>query len=190
MRFVRTPIALAVIMLCSACGDDAPGNLREWTADDHLHPQQADPSRVPPDQPQSAQASPQQIAQAAQQLFQVSCGGCHGAGGAGDGDAAPVQDMPNFTSAEWQESKGDADIARAIRMGQGLMPAYGSQLNDRGIAALVAHIRRLGPGGAAPEGAAPEGAAPEGAAPAEGADAPAPEEAAPEGEAPAGAEAP
>lgn len=162
MRFVRTLIALAAILSCPACDDDAPRNLREWTADDHLHPQQADPSRTPPDpQGQAVEASPQQIAAAAEQLFQVTCGPCHGAQGAGDGAQAPIPEMPNFTTAQWQESKADADIARAIRMGQGLMPAYGGQLNDRGIAALVGHVRRLGPGGAAPGSETPDVEAPE-----------------------------
>jgi len=51
--------------------------------------------------------------------------------------------MPDFTAAAYQDAKTDADLSRAIRMGAGLMPAFGDQLNERGIAALVGHIRRL-----------------------------------------------
>ncbi len=169
MRFVWTLVFAATMLSGAACGDDRPRNVREWTAEDHLQPTQPDPAR----QGQSTgtpnegapEATPDQIREAAAGLFRATCGGCHGAGGAGDGAEAPVPNMPDFTSGAWQAAASDADIARAIRMGQGLMPAYGSQLNERGIAALVAHIRRLGPEGGAPEGGAPEGGAPEGGAP-------------------------
>jgi mono/diheme cytochrome c family protein len=149
VRFARTLVALSAILACAACGEDAR-NLREWTAADHQQPQQPDPSRTPggqvPQQEAAAvEASPEQIQRAAASLFEASCARCHGAAGAGDGAAAPVADMPDMTSEAWHAANTDADIARAIRMGQGLMPAFGGQLNERGIEALVGHIRRMRP---------------------------------------------
>jgi len=159
VRFVRTLFPVVVVAVLAGCGEDEPRTLREWTPADHQQPQQpqegraAPPGGAAPGGGEPVQASEEQVRQAAAQLFQATCSGCHGARGAGDGASAPVAAMPNMTTTEWQASKADADIARAIRMGQGLMPAYGNQLNERGIAALVAHIRRLGPGGEDPPGA-------------------------------------
>ncbi|MGE0788981.1 MAG: cytochrome c [Sandaracinaceae bacterium] len=142
MRLTSTPFWLAALALLSSACDEGPRNVREWTAEDHLQEAQADPSRVPAGQ--AVEASPEEIRAAAASLFAASCARCHGANGAGDGPDAPVAEMPSFASAEWQAARSDTDLARAIRMGQGLMPAFGSQLNDRGITALVQHVRRLG----------------------------------------------
>lgn len=159
MRFVRALVAFWVIAVCAGC-EEEPHNLREWTAEDHLQPPQPDPSRAPAGGQgggQPVQATEAQIAAAAASLFEASCASCHGVSGSGDGPQAPVAEMPNLATAEWHAANTDADIARAIRMGQGAMPAFGNQLNERGIAALVAHVRTLNPA-APPEGAPPEDA--------------------------------
>lgn len=49
--------------------------------------------------------------------------------------------MPDFTQAAWQSSRSDEVLAKTIHDGRGLMPAFGKQLNEHGIAALVQHIR-------------------------------------------------
>ncbi len=115
--------------------------MREWRASDHVAPATSNPG-------QGANAtneapSPEMIEQAIAALYQQRCASCHGATGAGDGADAPIAEMPDFTAATYQDSKTDADLARAIRMGSGLMPAFGDQLNERGITALVGHVRRL-----------------------------------------------
>jgi hypothetical protein len=61
----------------------------------------------------------------------------------------------DFTTAEFQESRTDEQLAVVIAGGRGFMPAFQEQVNPRGIAALVRHIRRLGGAEVAPEGVAP-----------------------------------
>ena len=66
-----------------------------------------------------------------------ACAGCHGADGKG-----VVKDAPDFRDAEWQKRKSDPLLVEDIKKGKlPKMPAYGEQLNDEEIKALVAHIR-------------------------------------------------
>jgi mono/diheme cytochrome c family protein len=134
-------LALAALLLVGGCVEQA-SDRREWRPDDHQQPQQADPERpAGSDEP----PSPEVVARAASALFRTRCAGCHGADGRGGGPEAPSgADIPDLTTAEYQEGHSDAEIARAIRMGRGMMPAFGSQINQRGIAALVGHVRTLG----------------------------------------------
>ena len=62
--------------------------------------------------------------------------------------------MPRFADASWQASRTDEAIAQVIVAGRGAMPAFGQQVNPRGVAALVRHLRALG----ASRPAAPVGA--------------------------------
>lgn len=133
-------IALGLPVLAGC--DDAPRDLREWEASDHVQPSQPDPERTAAEP--SAPPDPETVRRAVTALWLERCASCHGAEGRGDGAQAPAQ-IADFTSAEWQASRADADLARAIRMGQGLMPAFGSLINDRGIAVLVDHVRGFGP---------------------------------------------
>lgn len=115
---------------------------REWTPQDHTHPETADPARVP----QAAPAAPEQggAARAAQALFTVTCAGCHGRDGRGGGSELPpgIQ-APDLTQPSLHESRTDAALASAIREGKGAMPGFGQRLNAEGIQALVQHIRSL-----------------------------------------------
>jgi len=138
---------VAGALAAAACSEaEAPqGDLVDWQASDHAQPSAPDSSRQAAPEPGSAPPAPtaEQIQQAAGALFLQRCASCHGARGRGDGPQAPTQDMPDLTAATYQDDRSDADIARAIRMGNGLMPAFGSELNERGITALVGHVRRL-----------------------------------------------
>jgi len=49
--------------------------------------------------------------------------------------------VPDFTLATWQASRTDVQLSQTIHDGRGMMPAFGKQLNENGIAALVGHIR-------------------------------------------------
>lgn len=132
---------LGVLLALSGC-DDEPRELREWRASDHVQPSQPDPERSAAEP--TAPPDPETVRRAVTALWLERCASCHGAEGRGDGAQAPAQ-IADFTSAEWQASRQDADLARAIRMGQGLMPAFGSMINERGIAVLVDHVRSFGP---------------------------------------------
>jgi len=72
-------------------------------------------------------------------LFKQKCSMCHGA----DGKGFAALKTPDFTDPKWQASKSDKEIASTIKNGkQGtMMQAFGSQLKDDEIDALVKQIR-------------------------------------------------
>ncbi|MCB9595218.1 MAG: cytochrome c [Sandaracinaceae bacterium] len=119
--------------------------MREWRATDHAQPSAGQPA--PDAEEPAGEPSPEVLARAAAALWDVRCASCHGSTGDGAGAEAPTAEMPDFRTAAFQDGRTDADLSRAIRMGQGLMPAFGGQLNERGIDALVGHIRSLRPEG-------------------------------------------
>src|SRR5687768_7834542 len=121
------PMLLAAMLLFSACEEDRA--TREWQPEDHQPPGGgADPSQSEPAEGADATG-------AGAVLWRVHCASCHGAGGHGDGRAAPpVATVPDLTSAEAQAST-DEQMAAVIREGRGMMPAFGSQINEQGISA-------------------------------------------------------
>lgn len=136
------PVRLVAPLLCiasllSACAEESEP--REWQPEDHQEPSgQVDPSQAAPLEEGVG------VARAASALWLQSCASCHGVEGRGDGRATPPgMVVGDLTTAELQESRSDDEMARVIRDGQGAMPGFGSQINDRGVDALVAHIRTL-----------------------------------------------
>jgi mono/diheme cytochrome c family protein len=136
------PTCAALLVFAFACGgggDDAP--MREWTPADHGQPPMPDSDREPsePSAPEDAQAA---TARAARALWNATCAGCHGRDGRGQGEAKPPgAQIPDFTSRAWQASRSDEQVAQVIRDGRGMMPGFGKQLNDQGIAVLLQHVR-------------------------------------------------
>lgn len=134
------PLALAFFGLGSlaACGEDER-RLREWRAEDHAQPAQPDPARQAPE----SEPEPLTEARVAAQLWQLQCATCHGVEGLGNGPGAPpVAQMPNLTTAAYQDDRTDAQIAQVIQHGQGMMPAF-PNLPDRAVQVLIAHVRSL-----------------------------------------------
>ncbi len=138
-------------MMCAALGvlllacDSRVTPQREWRPDDHGEPQQVDPSRVPQAAPSNEEGG---VERAAAALWNVSCSSCHGKDGRGQGAGRPPgAPIPDFTSPDFQKQRTDAQLLAVIRDGRGLMPPFGKQLNEQGIAALVTHVRRYGGGG-------------------------------------------
>jgi mono/diheme cytochrome c family protein len=114
---------------------------REWRPEDHGQPAQVDPSRVA-----AAPAAPEEggIDRAAAALWTVSCASCHGRDGRGQGEGRPPgAQMPDFTSADYQKQRSDAELLAVIQQGRGMMPAFGKQMNEQGLRALVGHVRRF-----------------------------------------------
>jgi cytochrome c oxidase cbb3-type subunit 3 len=74
-------------------------------------------------------------------LFKQKCSMCHGP----DGKGFAALKTPDFTDPKWQASKTDEEIANTIKNGkQGtMMQAFGKQLKDEEIDALVKQIRSL-----------------------------------------------
>lgn len=86
-----------------------------------------------------AQAS---MDRAAGLLWQMQCTTCHGTNGEGHGVGAPPgAAIPDMRDPAWQKTRSDTQLAASIRHGKGLMPAYGEQVPEEGIQALVRRIR-------------------------------------------------
>lgn len=151
MRRAHVVLAFLLVPL-GACGDPAPS--REWTAADHGQPAAQPSDQVEPqagDEP--APSEEDNVARAARALWTASCAGCHGQDGHGQGDARPPgAQVPDFTLATWQASRSDAQLTQTIHDGRGMMPAFGKQLNESGIGALLQHIRSFGPAAAPADG--------------------------------------
>lgn len=128
----------ATLLAAGGCGSER--ELREWTPEDHQPPPAGPTDRVAADEDHDPEAT----------LFRSRCASCHGADGRGHGVAAPPN-VPDFTEAAFQADRADEALARVIAEGRGLMPAFGDELTEAGIAAMVRYVRRLGRG----EGDAP-----------------------------------
>ncbi|MFK8000208.1 MAG: cytochrome c [Polyangiales bacterium] len=143
---IGTCVGLLALFI-AGCGPEAP--TRPWSASDHAHSapraNQVNPDRSPRTQAQSPEVA---RARAIAALYRVSCASCHGAQGAGDGPEAPSA-MPDFRSAEWQQSRSNEEIAQVIRIGRPPMPAFGDQIQGESLQGLVAYVRALG--GAPPQ---------------------------------------
>jgi mono/diheme cytochrome c family protein len=122
-----------VCLLMAGCSNE-PQALREWTPADHAHPPdtQIDPNRVPQNEAPDLTVG--------ELLWMRNCARCHGSNGQGG------QVALNFTTAEWQRSRDDAYIARAIAAGKAPnMPAFANLLTPEQIQELVKQVRRFGP---------------------------------------------
>jgi mono/diheme cytochrome c family protein len=129
----------ASMWLCASC-DRRIEPVRDWRPDDHGQPAQDD-SRVATQAPAEAGGSER----AALALYRVTCASCHGIDGRGQGEGRPPgAQLPDFTARTFQSKRSDAELVQIVREGRGLMPAFGKQINDQGLAALVALVRRFG----------------------------------------------
>ena len=144
----KTPAILLIGLIGCAVGACLSGcerrvaPTREWQASDHGQPAQGDPARTPtPAAPE--EGGPERAADA---LWGVSCASCHGRDGRGQGPQRPPgAQLPDFTSAEYQASRTDAQLREVIANGKGLMPAFAKQLNEQALDALVGRVRRFKP---------------------------------------------
>jgi mono/diheme cytochrome c family protein len=77
-------------------------------------------------------------------LFRGKCALCHGENGAGL-PSWKAKGQPDFTNADWQKSRTDAQITETVKNGKGkYMPAFKAKLSDEEIAALTAQVRAFG----------------------------------------------
>jgi len=82
--------------------------------------------------------------------FVRTCAGCHGPDGRGaprPGFATPPRDL---TRPEFQAQRTDEQLRHSIRIGKGLMPAFGWLMADEEIANVIAFVRTLVPPGSLP----------------------------------------
>jgi cbb3-type cytochrome c oxidase subunit III len=77
-------------------------------------------------------------------IYASKCAICHGK----DGRGLPnwrKKGQPDFTDANWQKSRADAQLFEATKNGKGkFMPAFKAKLSDEEITATVARIRAFG----------------------------------------------
>jgi len=138
LRTIWVLVSVVAPLLVACDGRVTP--LREWRPEDHGQPSAPSPTDEPPVR------EPEQggVERAADALYSVSCATCHGRDGRGQGVGRPPGAvLPDFTSIEFQKQRSDLELLDVIRAGRGLMPPFGKQVNEQGLAALVARIRRF-----------------------------------------------
>ena len=145
-------LLLNAIVFCGLMGcEPRVAPTREWQPSDHGQPTQADPARTPPQEAESEEGGTERAADA---LYNVTCSGCHGRDGKGQGPQRPPgASVPDFTDSAFQAARTDVQLMQVLREGRGLMPPFGKQLNDHGLDALIAKVRRFGSGDAVPKAA-------------------------------------
>jgi cbb3-type cytochrome c oxidase subunit III len=74
-------------------------------------------------------------------IFKRNCMMCHGA----DGKGFPALKTPDFTDPKWQSSTKDKEMREVIKNGKKgtAMAAFGDQLKDEEISAVIAYVRSL-----------------------------------------------
>jgi mono/diheme cytochrome c family protein len=81
------------------------------------------------------------FAKAAQQhpsaLFVEYCAKCHGEDGKGQTPKGKQLMARDFTDAEWQSAKSDADLIKQVTKGGEDMPPFGKKLSKEQIESLV-----------------------------------------------------
>lgn len=79
-----------------------------------------------------------------ERTWKAKCASCHGAEGKGDTDQGAKFGLKDYSKADWQASKTDAQIKAAIETGvPDKMDGYKEKLDAEQIDKLVAHIRSL-----------------------------------------------
>jgi mono/diheme cytochrome c family protein len=148
-------MALALVIsaaaggLLSAC-EEPP--LREWRPEDHGQPKpQSTPGRVAPAEDAEPVSAEEAEARATLALWNVTCASCHARDGKGGGPGLPPgAKVPDLTDPAFASTRKDEELAASIRDGKGMMPGFGQQLGVEGVAAMVAHVRKLSAPAAAP----------------------------------------
>jgi mono/diheme cytochrome c family protein len=69
--------------------------------------------------------------------FVEYCAKCHGEDGKGQTPKGKQLMARDFTDAEWQSAKSDADLVKAVTKGGEDMPAFGKKLSKEQIDSLV-----------------------------------------------------
>jgi mono/diheme cytochrome c family protein len=78
-----------------------------------------------------------------ERTWKSKCAACHGVDGKGQTDQGKKFGVKDYTTPEWQKSKTDADIKKAINDGVPNMDGYKGTLAADQIDGLVAFVRTL-----------------------------------------------
>jgi len=75
-------------------------------------------------------------------IYKSKCALCHGPDGGGQTPSGKSMKVRDLRSAEVQKQT-DVELTKVISGGKGKMPAYGKQLSDADVNALIVFIRTL-----------------------------------------------
>ena len=73
-------------------------------------------------------------------VYASKCSICHGRNGSGT-PALRAKGQPDLSTAQWQKTHSDEQIAERIRAGKGKMPPFAKKLSEEEIMALVKQVR-------------------------------------------------
>jgi mono/diheme cytochrome c family protein len=106
---------------------------------------QMDTSR-PVQSPAKQASSKHEFGTASQALYERHCLKCHGPDGRGREARDCYPDIPDFSSAEWQGRRTDAQLLDSIVNGKGKdMPRWSAKLSNDQARALMAYVRAFSP---------------------------------------------
>ena len=134
--------AILPILWLSALGCNSRGaDVREWRASDH--DQNDSPGKGQAQVDPKAQTAPAVpgLEDVTLVAWSQNCTPCHGELGRGDGPRGPMLKATNLSDPAWQQARTDQDIAKAIKLGRGAMPAF--NLPDTTIVNLVRLVRMM-----------------------------------------------
>jgi len=129
-----------LLLTCVAC-NQRPADAREWRPTDHDHTDNPGSGQVQVDPAASSAPIVPGFEDVTLVAWKQNCTPCHGAIGHGDGPRGPMLKATNLSDPAWQASITDEQIAKAIKLGKGAMPAF--NLPDVTIANLVKLVRIL-----------------------------------------------
>jgi mono/diheme cytochrome c family protein len=138
-------VVTVTLALLTACKSQ-PSDLREWRASDHSQEEGQGQGAGTAPVPSEDDDNDPMIA--ALGIWQAQCSTCHGPEGRGDGPQAALTHPTDLTTAAFQSSHTDEQIAASITHGRNMMPGFGSTLRPEGIDVLVRFVRQLGRAGA------------------------------------------
>ena len=78
-----------------------------------------------------------------ERTWKAKCASCHGADGKGQTEQGKKLGIKDYTSADWQKAKSDADLKKGIVDGVPGMDGYKDKLDAAQVEGLVAFIRTL-----------------------------------------------
>ncbi len=73
--------------------------------------------------------------------YNIYCSVCHGNRGIGDGPVVPPYPIPKSLVSEQAREYADGHIYHVITKGQGVMPAYASQITEKDRWAIIHFVR-------------------------------------------------
>jgi mono/diheme cytochrome c family protein len=155
---LRRVALLCLLTACVGACEQKPADLRPWRASDHDHTDAPVNGQVQVDPAAAASQVVPGLEDVTIVAWQQNCVQCHGTLGRGDGPRGPMLKATNLADPTWQASATDEHIARVIKEGKGVMPAF--KLPDPTILNLVKLVRMMNSAKQAAEGGASPSAVP------------------------------